>query len=231
MLRMVLVLLIPLSLVAADGDSSFSWLRAMEGRPYADTAKIVEVRGDRADPFPREWIVLLNDSSARGGVREITIAGGKIASERTPLRGQSETIGLLPMERGKLSFGADGVFRLVQQEAVRSKVGFHWLDYVLRGDPGSKVPVWQVRLYDHMGASIGSMAVSAQDGTIVRALQVESVARPESPGTSVGKLVDGVGGSVGNVARKTKDSTLRFIGTLEKEFLGERTIGPKEGDE
>lgn len=231
----VLSLFVPLSLVAADGGAAFSWLRAMESQPYAGTSKVVEVRGERADPFPKEWIVLLNDSSARGGVREITIANGKITSERTPLRGQADTAGLLPMERDKLSFGADGVFRLVQREAERGRVGFHWLDYMLRADPESKAAVWHVKLHDYMGAPVGNIRISAQDGTIVRALQIDPAPGAHTPaksvGTHVGNFVDDVGNSAKRTAKKSKDSTLRFIGTLQEEFLGERTIGPKEEDE
>jgi len=216
---------------AAPAGPAFSGLKAIQSQPYAATAKIVEIRGERGDPQPREWVFLLKDSSARGGVREVTVVDGKIVSERTPLRGMSDVADLAPLDISVLSFDADGVFRTAHNEANKSQLGFTWMDYTLRTDAGSNSPVWTVKLYDHMGASVGTVRISAKGGTVVSSLQADPDARARAGATPVSKeggLVGGVSKAAGRAAKSTTDSTLRFLGTLQETFVGERTIGPKE---
>lgn len=216
-------------------DSAFSALRLVEAQPYARTSKILEIHGDRGEPLPNEWIILLSDSSSRSGLREVTVANGKITSERTPLHEQIEATSMSPIEPSKLSFDADQVFHAVEREAVRKKVGFDWIDYTLRMDPESDVPVWHVKIYDNMGAAVGRMRLSAQGGTVIRALQIDggaySRAENQPPESRIGGVVGAVGDSANRAATVVKDSTLRFIGNVQEVLVGERTIGPKEEDE
>lgn len=233
MLRLVFfsLVLFVAGAVASPAGPAFSGLKAIQAQPYAATGKVVEIRGERGDPQPKEWIFLLKDSSARGGVREVTVADGKIVSERTPLRGMADVTDLAPLDTSVLSFDADGVFQTAHNEAKKSELGFTWVDYTLRMDAGTNAPVWNVKLYDHMGASVGTMRISAKGGTVVSSLQTDPDARARAKATPVtkdGGLIGGVGKAAGRAAQSTKDSTLHFIGTLQETFVGERTIGPKE---
>jgi hypothetical protein len=83
-----------------------------------------------------------------------------------------------------------------------------------------------------MGAPLASMRISATKGTVVSGLQMGANIRSQAAATEVGKPVGGLVGGVGNAAgeavRKTKDSALHFVGSLQEAFVGERTIGPKE---
>ena len=208
-------------------------LKALESQPFAATAQVVEVRGERGDPEPPEWVFLLADSKARGGVREVTLANGKILSERTPLRGILRAIGLEPLDVKAMSVDAEEVFRIAHKEAVKAALGFDWLDYALRTDPRTKVPMWDVRLYNKMGAAVGSVRISAVDGTVEGGFQAEPGARARAEATPVSKeggLLGSVGQTLGRAAKSTQDSTLQFIGTLQEEVVGERTIGPKENE-
>jgi len=217
--------------VAAPAGPAFSGLKAIQSQPYAASAKVVEIRGERGDPQPREWIFLLADPTARGGVREVTVADGKITSERTPLRGMADIAGLAPLDTGILSTDADEVFRTVHKEAQKNEMGFNWIDYTLRTDPESNAPVWSVKLYDHMGAAVGTVRISAKGGTVVSTLQPDPDARARAeatPAKKPGGLVGDVSRAAGRAAKSTQDSTLHFIGTLQETFVGERTIGPKD---
>jgi len=233
MLRHVfcLTLVMAVGLVAASAGPVLSGLKAIESQPYAATAKVVEIRGERGDPQPKEWTYLLSDSSARGGVREITVADGKITSERTPLRGMAEVAGMAPLETGALSIDADAVFRIAHKEATKNELGFDWIDYTLRTDADSNAPIWTVKLYDSMGAPVGTVCISAKGGTVVSSLRPDPEAKARAEATPVSKdggILGNASKAAGRAAKSTSDSTLHFLGTLQEEFVGERTIGPKE---
>lgn len=233
MLRIVSCFLLVLAarVVAAPAGPVLSGLKTIESQPYAASAKVVEIRGERGDPQPKEWIFLLSDSTARGGVREVTVADGRITSERTPLRGMADVAGLPPLDTRQLAIDAEAIFRIVHKEAIKSELGFDWIDYTLRTDADSNAPVWTVKLYDNMGAPVGTARVSAKGGTVVSALQPDPGAKARAEATPVSKsggIIGNVSNAAGRAAKTTKDSTLHFLGTLQEEFVGERTIGPKD---
>jgi len=233
MLRFVFCFLLVLAAraIAAPAGPVLSGLKTIESQPYAASAKVVEIRGERGDPQPKEWIFLLSDSTARGGVREVTVADGRITSERTPLRGMADVAGLPPLDTRLLATDADAVFRIVHKEATKSELGFDWIDYTLRTDADSNAPVWTVKLYDNMGAPVGTARISAKGGTVVSSLQPDPGAKARAEATPVSKgggIIGNVGDAAGRAAKTTKDSTLHFLGTLQEEFVGERTIGPKD---
>ena len=216
---------------AAGAGPVLSGLKAIESQSYAATAKVVEIRGERGDPQPREWVYLLSDSSARGGVREVVVVDGKIISERTPLRGMADVAGYAPLDTKALAVDADAVFRIVHKEATKTELGFDWIDYTLRTDRDSNAPVWTMKLYDRMGAPVGTTRISAKGGTVVSELQADPDARARAQATPVSKgggILGNVGKAAERAAKSTSDSTLHFLGTLQEEFVGERTIGPKE---
>jgi len=233
MQRLVFMFALAAGVVTAPAGPVLPGLKAIESQPYASSAKVVEIRGERGDPQPKEWIFLLSDPSARGGVREVTVTDGKITSERTPLRGMADVAGLAPLDTPLLSVDADGVFRIVHKEATKSELGFDWIDYTLRTDADSNAPVWTVKLYDHMGAPVGTARISAKGGTVVAPLQPDPDARARAeatPASKDGGIIGHVGKAAERAAKSTKDSTLHFLGTLQEEFTGERTIGPKDDE-
>lgn len=219
---------------AAPSGPSFSNLKLIESQPYGSKSQVVEIRGERGAPAPREWVYLLNDQSARGGVREVVVSDGKITSERTPLRGMTEVGDLKPLDPAVLNTDADAVFKKIQAESEKNEIAFHWIDYTLRIGGEKSAPIWSVRLYDNMGAVVGICSISAVNGAVLAGLKPdpEAKARAEAtpPKDPAGGVLGGVGKAAERAAKSTKDSTLHFIGTLQETFVGERTIGPKEDE-
>ena len=220
------------SLSAAPAGPAFAGLQAIASLPSASASQVVEIRGERGEPQPAEWLVVLHDSSARGGMRELTMANGRILSERTPLHGSTDIAALAPMSAAKLKFDSDAVFQIAQREAERNQVGFDRIDYKLRADPESKVAVWSVSIFNQLGAPVATMRISASDGTIVRTFKLDPNARPQKEASEdavpIGGVVGAVGNAAVNAANKTKNSALHLVGTLQEVFVGERTIGPKD---
>lgn len=153
---------------AGSAGPALAVFPALATQPYGASAQVVEILGERGAPQPAEWVIRLKDPTARGGVREITMVEGKILSQRTPVHLSTGVTGLLPISRGDVTIDADEVFRIANREAVKNELGFHWIEYVLRADAASGAPVWDVRLFDNMGAQMGTLRISAKSGTVVR---------------------------------------------------------------
>jgi hypothetical protein len=145
----------------------------------------------------------------------------------------AEVAGMAPIDTRTLSVDAGEVFRIAHKEAEKNELGFDWIDYTLRTDADSNAPVWIVKLSDSMGAPVGTVRISAKGGTVVSPLQPDPDAKARAGATPVSKdggILGNVGKAAGRAAKSTSDSTLRFIGTLQEEIVGERTIGPKENE-
>lgn len=222
----------------AQEASGFAALRT--ARKVSDGAGLVEMTGDRGEPRPQEWKVLFSDPKARGGVREVTVAGGVVAAERTPLRGYAGVGARPQISISRLNVDSDAAFQTANQQARDRLVGFHWADYTLRADNVTGVAVWVLRLYNHMGVQVGVIHISAEDGSVVMPLDVSEHPPTEQSGGAmentptgrqIGGLIGTVGGVLENTANKVKNTTLRTVGTVQEVLTGERTIGPQDEDE
>ena len=156
---LLLLLVWTTSAFAATAGSAILALRTVANQPYAADARIVELRGERADPMPAEWRILLADPSARGGVREVSVANGAITSERTPLKGFQNVAEMAAIQTSQVSLDSSDLLQSVREQANEARVAFHWLDYTLRTDASTRKPVWTIRLYDDLGALVGTMGV------------------------------------------------------------------------
>jgi hypothetical protein len=226
---LLLLLVWTTSVFAATAGSAILALRTVANQPYAAGATIVELRGERADPMPAEWRILLADPSARGGVREVSVANGAITSERTPLKGFQNVAEMAAIQISEVSMDASGVFQSAQAHANEARVAFHCLDYTLRTDADTSKPVWTVRLYDELGATVGTLGIAADGGAIVQALQMpDGLPVKKSPSKKVGGLLGKIADFTESTARKVSDTTLRTVGSVQEFLVGERTIGPKD---
>lgn len=214
---------------AGNGGSAITAMQTVADQPAARNAAFIELRGERGDPMPSEWAVLLADPSARGGVREMTVADGQVTSERTPLAGYSDISSRPALDRSKVAVDAASVFDIAQREAVRSQLGFHWLEYTLATNPQTFQPEWTVRLHDNSGSLVGTLRIAATGGGILQPLEpgadVQLDKKTEKRvGGAIGKVVD----FIETTAKKVQDTTLRTVGNVQEFLVGERTVGPKD---
>lgn len=132
---------------------------------------LVEIKGEHGGPQPDEWVLLCNDSTAQGGVRELVIAGHQIVSERTPHDGFGGEGELPRLNLAQVVIDSGSIFTAVNHQAVAHHIGFDSIDYVLRVDAVSGEPLWIVHLYNSKGELVGTMQISAKSGAIVKPLK------------------------------------------------------------
>ncbi len=126
--------------------------------------QVVELRGRNGAPQPAVWKIVMRESGARGGLREIEVQRGRIISERTPtFTGAAGE----PMDLTHLNLDSDGLFTVINQEARQSARNFDRVDYVLRSGSGGGSPVWTADLYDGRNGKVETMQVAADSGTVL----------------------------------------------------------------
>ena len=203
------------------------------------SARLIEVTGERGEPQPQEWKVILSDPAARGGIREIVASGDVIVSQRTPVKGYTGVGSEPSIALARLNVDSDRAFEIANKQAVARRIGFSWVDYTLRANADGGAPMWILRLQNNMGSKVGVVQISAENGSVLVPLEVSEPPSPEpseqvsdsSNGRSVGGFIGRVGGTLGNVGNAVKDTTLRTVGSVQEFLTGERTIGPKDEDD
>ena len=223
----------------AGGGTAYPAVKAAQ-KSTDSSADLVEVVGERGEPQPQEWKVILRDPGARGGIREVIASGDVVVSQRTPLRGYSDLSGQSAIPLTRLNLDSDRAFEIANKQAIAKKVGFSWVDYTLRANAVGGSPIWILRLYNGMGSQVGVIQISAENGTVLAPLEpglpppTEPTERltDSQPGRTVGGFIGRVGGTLGGIANGVKNTTLRTVGTVQEFFTGERTVGPRdENDE
>jgi hypothetical protein len=153
----------------AGPDTAYQALRTVGSLRGDDALKhVIEVEGRDGVPQPVVWRVVLDDPTARGGVRELDVAHGKIISEHTPVRAYSGSTAGALIDFSKLNLDSSGAFTVAEKEAEKAKIGFDNVDYTLRtGDGPNANPVWVLHMMDATHHSIGTLSLAADTGAIV----------------------------------------------------------------
>lgn len=139
-----------------------------KGEPWMGV--LLEARGVQGDPQPQQWALAFKDTQARAGVREFVVDAtrGQVTEERTPLEPGALQL-VPPMTAQSIGFDSGAVFKKINLEAQKQKLGFSSLTYQLRQRGGQ--PVWRVQLFGEAGMEVGRMELSGKDGTVVRPLR------------------------------------------------------------
>ncbi len=225
---MVSVLLYSVMVVAASAQQTAYGALFLAGKS-APGARLVGISGERGSPQPQDWKFYYLDPSARGGVREITIANREVTSNRTPLRGFSDLGSRSAITLGSLKIDSDRAFQIAEVQAIQRKIAFHWIDFSLRVAVDG-YPRWTLLLLDSMGVPLGSLEISAETGAVVSPLNIQSLSptTTTTPRQPVGGLLGGLRDLGIGVGTTVSNAVLRTVGTGQEIFTGERTIGPKE---
>lgn len=143
-------------------------------------AGLAEVKGDHGDPNPEEWILLCNDSTAPGGVRELTIKDHRIIAESTPTATFSGVGALPQLDLSKPLMESGALFAAANRNAITHHIGFDYVNYSLRVDTASGKPLWVAKLYKIRKSKskkgtmedklVGTLQFSAETGTEAKGL-------------------------------------------------------------
>ena len=95
---------------------------------------VISVNGTGGTPQPEKWKILVDDPRARGGVREVEIADGRVASERTPVRSVAGSSEGATINTTHLNLDSSGAYAVASHTAEKSNTRFATVSYTLRTD-------------------------------------------------------------------------------------------------
>jgi len=169
-----------MAFAAEQAATAYTALRVVgkqKGQPVLN--RVLELRGRNGMPQPAVWKIILAESDARGGVREIEVQRGKIISERTASRGTHGEA----MDFSRLNLDSEGLLTIINRETEQQGLPFDRVDYVLRGGSGG-APVWTADLYDGARGKVAAIQIAADSGAILGQTKTGSAitgAPPPSP--------------------------------------------------
>lgn len=156
------------SVFAQEGGTAYEALRVVGtqmNRAYVD--HVISITGENGNPQPATWKILLEDSTARGGVREVEITDGRVSSEKTPVRTVVGSTEGATIKTSHLNLDSSGAYALASHTADKSNAKFDTASYTLRTDEHGD-PVWIVTLHARGGQPVGTIFIGANRGNVTR---------------------------------------------------------------
>jgi hypothetical protein len=162
---LVLLVLFVTPALAQERLTAYDALRVVGVHLSRDAVNhVVSVSGTRGDPQPETWRILIDDPRG-GGIREIQVRNGQIASER-PSSVVGSTEGAT-INTSRLNLDSSGAFQVASHIAEKSGTRFDSASYTLRTDQHGD-PVWIVTLHATNGQPVGTIHIGANRGNITR---------------------------------------------------------------
>jgi hypothetical protein len=161
------LLLLATPVWAEENATAYEALRVV-GRELGRDAlhQIVSITGNKGDPQPDKWKIIVEDPQGRG-LRELHVADGKIDSEETA---ESDTAGSsegATIDISRLNLDSSGAYAVASHTAEASHTSFATADYTLRTDDRGE-PMWIVTLRNRSSHPVGTIYIGGTRGTVRR---------------------------------------------------------------
>ena len=161
------VLLLAAPAWADENATAYEALRVV-GREFGRDAlhQIVSITGTKGNPQPEKWKIVLEDPQG-GGVRELEVADGNIASDGTAKADVAGATEGAMVDISRLNLDSSGAYAVASHTADASHTSFATADYSLRTDDRGE-PMWIVTLQSRSLRPVGTIYIGATRGTVRR---------------------------------------------------------------
>src|SRR5205823_7475569 len=183
---------------------------------------IVSITGVQGNPQPEKWKIILEDSRAAGGVRDLEVADGRIASEETASRTLTGSTEGARIDMARLNLDSSGAYAVASHTAEASHARFATADYTLRTDERGE-PVWIVTLLNRSSRPVGTIYIGANRGTVKRTegmfagATMEDVENDYDQGERSGVISD-VKKSIKHAFHRTQDEARGMFERVKRSF-------------
>jgi hypothetical protein len=208
---LVALLLAATPAMAQEVGTAYEALRVV-GTQFgrASLNRVISITGVDGTPQPETWKILLEDTHAAGGVRELEVADGRITSERTPVRSVIGSAEGSTIKTGRLNLDSSGAYAVASHTAEKSHTEFDTVSYTLRTDERGN-PIWIVTLHSRSKRPVGTIYIGANRGTVSRTEGMFAGATMEDVATDSGveREAQGGGGVIGTTKQRIRDTFQR----------------------
>jgi hypothetical protein len=163
---LLLLVLVFASLSSSLAQNPNSALGALAGLPPNYRNGVVWLSADNADPHPDRWYVTARNAARDGLLMNLTIADGRIISERPAISPRAFLRQITPMNLRSLRVNSSDLWRDALQFADRRGRRLGSLSLQLQQHGRDATPVWSVWSYDRRGDYIGYFSVLATTGAV-----------------------------------------------------------------
>ena len=152
---------------ADENATAYEALRVV-GREFGRDAlhEIVSITGTKGNPQPEKWKIVVEDPQG-GGVREVQVADGNIASHDTANGDVAGSAEGATIDISRLNLDSSGAYAVASHTAEVSHTSFATADYTLRTDDRGE-PMWIVTLRTGSSRPVGTIYIGATRGTVRR---------------------------------------------------------------
>ncbi len=152
---------------ADENATAYEALRVV-GREFGRDAlhQIVSITGTKGNPQPEKWKIVLEGPQG-GGVREVEVVDGNIASDGTAQADVAGSTEGAMIDISRLNLDSSGAYALASHTADASHTSFATADYILRRDDRGE-PMWIVTLQSRSLRPVGTIYIGASRGTVRR---------------------------------------------------------------
>ena len=226
------------SAFAQENPSAYEALKVVGTQLNREmVSRVISVTGVDGDPQPRTWKILVEDRRAEGGVREITVEGDRIRSQRIPNRSVVRSPEGTTIDTARLNLDSTGAYAVANHTAETSHVTFTYVSYTLRTDARGN-PMWIVALEDRSRRPVGTIHIKANDGRVSRVegmYQGRNMEQFEEDGDHADNPDvnpeddpedNAVKRSIKRMFRKTKEDAVRIFNKVRRSFAD--FIAPRE---
>jgi len=169
-LKLLTLCLIGVTAIAQESGKAGRTMSAFEAvglLPAEDQAALARIEGRDGTPNPDRWHLLLYDASGESGLREVTVADGKIAGSH-PVSQFAQSLAKTDVfAANSLLFDSVHVARIAQEYCRTNGVTAVALHYSLRKGGPDASPLWTVFCMNAKGEELGHIVVTAGGGTVM----------------------------------------------------------------
>lgn len=200
------LLLLATTALAQERPTAYDALRVVGSKFGRESVNhVVSVNGVAGDPQPETWKILFEDPRARGGVREVEVADGRVVSERAPLRSVAGSAEGATIKTTRLNLDSSGAFQVANHTADKSNTRFATASYTLRTDEHGD-PVWIVTLQNNSGRPVGTIHINCNRGNVTRTEGMFAGATMEDVETDADQPPQNEGGIIGNTKARIRET-------------------------
>ena len=166
-MRAITVFFLIMTAATHAADTAYSALRVLGAKRGEESLeRVVRLRGSEDT-----WKILLTDSKARTGAREIQVRDGRIIRDASIPKPDDITP---PLNLRALNLDSDGALMTMNQRAPRALTADE-VDYALANNDRN-IPVWTLKSREPGGASGTPMQIAADTGEVISQSEIPGIA-------------------------------------------------------
>ena len=150
--------------VAAEGQTAF---RAFSVIAAEEGLSLIGIAGCEGTPEPERWHLILFDPASDTGLRDYTVADGRIVARNGVSQFFAEVRPEDVLLAGSVTIDSDRAGWIARSYAAANRLPLVSLNYHLRRDILGGAPVWKITCFDAEQRQLGWLVISGNEETVI----------------------------------------------------------------